>query len=159
MKSLSLIGIAAALLLLSIACNERIGKARPSDTVKFTPPTVVKDEEVQPAEADKARVQDEALLAPPPPPPVDVNKKTTNAGFNREGYAHIVENRFLNAQQVPLSTFSIDVDAASYSNIRRFIQQCALPPAVAVRIVERLTNFDYRYPIQESEAPNKVTTV
>ncbi len=158
MKSLSLIGIAAALLLLSIACNERIGKARPSDTVKFTPPTVVKDEEVQPAEADKARVQDEALLAPPPPPPVDVNKKTTNAGFNREGYAHIVENRFLTAQQEPLSTFSIDVDAASYSNIRRFIQQGALPPAGAVRIEEMINYFDYRYPQPAAGDPFSVNT-
>jgi Ca-activated chloride channel family protein len=47
--------------------------------------------------------------------------------FNREGYDHITENKFLKVSDNPLSTFSIDVDAASYSNVRRFLNQGQLP--------------------------------
>ena len=49
--------------------------------------------------------------------------------FNREGYDNISENKFLKVSDNPLSTFSIDVDAASYSNVRRFLNQGQLPPA------------------------------
>ncbi len=56
--------------------------------------------------------------------------------FSREGYDRIVENRFLKAADNPLSTFSIDVDAASYSNVRRMLNYGQLPPAGAVRIEE-----------------------
>ena len=50
--------------------------------------------------------------------------------YNREGYDNISENKFLKVNDNPLSTFSIDVDAASYSNVRRFLNQGQLPPAV-----------------------------
>jgi len=52
-----------------------------------------------------------------------------NGDFNTEGYAHIVENPFLKTNDNPLSTFSIDVDEAAYSNIRRYINEGGLPPA------------------------------
>ncbi|HEX6432732.1 MAG TPA: von Willebrand factor type A domain-containing protein, partial [Gemmatimonadales bacterium] len=55
---------------------------------------------------------------------------------NTEAYEFIQENRFLGARANPLSTFSIDVDAASYSNVRRFLSQGSLPPADAVRLEE-----------------------
>lgn len=155
-NSLLLIGIAAGMLLLSSSCNERIGKGRPAETVKFTPPRAVKDEEVKQAEDKGTAVQDEALVAPPPP--VRDDNDMARSGFNREGYAHIAENRFLAAQQEPLSTFSIDVDAASYSNVRRFIQQGALPPAGAVRIEEMINYFDYRYPQPAAGDPFSVNT-
>jgi hypothetical protein len=48
--------------------------------------------------------------------------------LNTEDYDHIVENKFLSVQQQPLSTFSIDVDRAAYSNVRRFIENGQLPP-------------------------------
>ena len=51
-----------------------------------------------------------------------------NRKFNTEAYDRIVENPFLSAKQNPLSTFSIDVDTASYSNVRRFLNQPQLPP-------------------------------
>ncbi|QJX46723.1 VWA domain-containing protein [Hymenobacter taeanensis] len=56
------------------------------------------------------------------------------------------ENGFRNATKEPLSTFSIDVDAASYSNVRRFLQQGQLPPADAVRTEELINYFQYNYP-------------
>jgi len=77
--------------------------------------------------------------------------------FNREAYDHIVENDFLDAFTNPQSTFSIDVDTASYSNTRRFLNDGTLPPAGAVRIEELINYFDYRYPQPESEHPFSVT--
>lgn len=65
---------------------------------------------------------------------------------NTEEYGRISENQFLNAQQDPLSTFSIDVDTASYANVRRFLTQGQLPPADAVRIEEMINYFSYDYP-------------
>jgi Ca-activated chloride channel homolog len=65
--------------------------------------------------------------------------------FNTEAYAHIIDNPFLDAKENPLSTFSIDVDTASYSNVRRFLNRGQLPPKDAVRIEELLNYFRYRY--------------
>lgn len=64
---------------------------------------------------------------------------------NTEEYAGIHENIFLEPAKHPLSTFSIDVDAASYSNMRRFIQQGQRPPKDAVRIEELVNYFTYDY--------------
>lgn len=69
-----------------------------------------------------------------------------NNDFNTEGYDHITENPFLKVNDNPLSTFSIDVDAASYSNMRRFINNGQLPPAGAIRIEELINYFSYEYP-------------
>ena len=77
---------------------------------------------------------------------------------NREGYARIVENEFLDARRNPLSTFAIDVDAASYSNVRRFLSEGRLPPADAVRIEELVNYFDYEYADPAGPRPFTVTT-
>jgi Ca-activated chloride channel family protein len=66
--------------------------------------------------------------------------------FNTEGYSAIHENGFRNPVREPLSTFSIDVDAASYSNVRRFIREGQKPVPDAVRIEEMINYFDYDYP-------------
>ena len=73
--------------------------------------------------------------------------------YNTEEYDKIYENSFLKALSNPLSTFSIDVDAASYSNMRRFIMNGRLPPKDAVRIEEFINYFDYDYEIPSSKAP------
>src|SRR5256885_632630 len=73
--------------------------------------------------------------------------------FNTETYDRITDNPFLAADQNPLSTFSIDVDTASYSNIRRFITEKALPPRDAVRIEEMLNYFSYDYPQPTGDEP------
>ncbi len=62
-----------------------------------------------------------------------------------ENYAAIQENAFLPAVDNPVSTFSIDVDVASYANLRRFLNSNQLPPPDAVRIEEMVNYFDYRY--------------
>lgn len=78
--------------------------------------------------------------------------------FNRESYAQIVENVFLAAGPNPLSTFSIDVDRASYSNVRRFIRDGSRPPIDAVRIEELVNYFTYSDPEPEGDVPFSVTT-
>ncbi len=73
--------------------------------------------------------------------------------FNTEGYASVNENGFRSVSSNPLSTFSIDVDNASYSNIRRFINTGTLPPPDAVRIEEMINYFTYSYPEPRGEHP------
>lgn len=87
-----------------------------------------------------------------------IPNKTESTDFNTENYATIEENRFQAALETPLSTFSIDVDAASYSNVRRFINDGQLPPFGAVRIEEMLNYFNYNYPQPENEYPFQIIT-
>lgn len=77
---------------------------------------------------------------------------------NSENYAHITENAFKKASDDPLSTFSIDVDAASYSNMRRFINTGNLPPKDAVRIEEMINYFDYEYEQPKGSDPVNIVT-
>jgi Ca-activated chloride channel homolog len=79
-----------------------------------------------------------------------------NNNFNTEGYAGVNENGFKNVKNNPLSTFSIDVDNASYSNIRRFINSGVLPPPDAVRVEEMINYFKYDYPEPRGEHPFSV---
>ena len=78
---------------------------------------------------------------------------------DREQYDEIVENQFIAVAADPLSTFSIDVDRASYSNMRRFIlQDGQLPPRDAVRIEELVNYFPYDYAEPEGEDPLAIHT-
>ena len=77
---------------------------------------------------------------------------------NTEAYDRIVDNSFVNVIDQPLSTFSVDVDTASYSNVRRFLRQGALPPKDAVRIEELINYFDYDYPEPAPGQPFSVTS-
>jgi len=78
--------------------------------------------------------------------------------FNTEDYDHITENGFHKVSDDPLSTFSIDVDAASYSNVRRFLNSGQLPPAGAVRTEELINYFKYNYPQPVDKYPFSITT-
>lgn len=76
--------------------------------------------------------------------------------FDTETYDAVEENRFLSARENPLSTFSIDVDTASYANVRRFLRDGALPPSGAVRVEELINYFPYDYPQPKSGEPFSV---
>lgn len=78
--------------------------------------------------------------------------------FNTEEYDAVNETGFQSPFHSPLSTFSIDVDAASYSNIRRFISQGSTPPKDAIRIEEMINYFDYDYPQPVDHTPFSVIT-
>lgn len=79
-------------------------------------------------------------------------------GHNTEAYEHRVDNPYLLAAKNPLSTFSIDVDTASYSNVRRYLkEQNQLPPRDAVRVEELVNYFRYDYPQPLDQHPFSVT--
>lgn len=86
------------------------------------------------------------------------DNRTASADFNTEAYDRVVENPFLDVLQNPLSTFSADVDTASYANVRRFITGGNLPPPDAVRIEELVNYFTYDYPQPKGDAPFSFTT-
>ncbi len=77
--------------------------------------------------------------------------------FQRESYDAITENPFISTLNDPLSTFSIDVDTASYANVRRWLTGGNLPPVGAVRIEEMVNYFSYDYPDPEN-GPIGITT-
>ncbi|MEA5114217.1 MAG: VWA domain-containing protein [Geobacteraceae bacterium] len=78
--------------------------------------------------------------------------------FNTESYDRVNENAFLEVIKNPLSTFSIDVDTAAYTNVRRFINDGTLPPPDAVRIEELVNYFSYDYPQPSKGDPFSFTT-
>ncbi len=80
-------------------------------------------------------------------------------GIDRENYAHFDDNGWQVAAERPVSTFSIDVDTGSYSNVRRMLNAGRLPPMDAVRAEEMINYFDYAYDAQPSgDQPFSVTT-
>jgi Ca-activated chloride channel family protein len=78
--------------------------------------------------------------------------------MNTEEYGRIAENPFLETLRNPLSTVSIDVDRASYSNVRRFLNSNQRPPRNAVRIEEMINYFSYDYPDPSADQPFSLTT-
>jgi Ca-activated chloride channel family protein len=78
--------------------------------------------------------------------------------FSTEAYDSVEENRFRRVEADPLSTFSIDVDTASYANVRRFLTDGGLPPPGAVRIEELVNYFHFDYPQPSGQAPFSITT-
>lgn len=80
------------------------------------------------------------------------------AGNDGNQYNAVKDNDFQKVKKEPLSTFSIDVDKGSYTNIRRHIRNDQLPPTDAVRIEECINYFDYDYPQPTDETPFSVTT-
>lgn len=89
-------------------------------------------------------------MPPPPPPP--------RPPYNTEDYAKVIENEYKYSIAEPLSTFSIDVDTACYTNIRRMIEAKQLPQKNYVRIEELLNYFKYDYPQPKDEHPISVYT-
>lgn len=84
--------------------------------------------------------------------------QSSAGSFNTEDYDHISENGFRKAVDESLSTFSIDVDAASYSNVRRYLNNNTLPPAGAVRVEELINYFTYEYLAPKDQHPFSINT-
>jgi Ca-activated chloride channel family protein len=78
--------------------------------------------------------------------------------MNTEAYARTDDNPFFRTKTAPLSTFSVDVDTASYANLRRFLRDGRLPPKDAVRIEEMINYFRYDYPAPDKADPFSITT-
>ena len=155
--------LAALLLCMFAACNQKNGgSSSKKQTYKIQDlKAVTTDSEKKPAPPPNEQytistiteegTKDEAISIP-------VDKDMKDGSFNTEDYDNIVENKFLAATQNPLSTFSIDVDEAAYSNVRRYLENGSIPPAGAVRIEEMVNYFDYNYPKPVNGEPFTVNT-
>jgi Ca-activated chloride channel family protein len=126
-----------------------------------------KDKDAGPVpEVEQVRTMELKEKAAAPPPPGALRRLGGETGadmedavdFNTEEYGRIYENEFKDVKQNPLSTFSIDVDNASYANVRRFINNSRMPHKDAVRIEEMINYFTYDYPEPKGIHPFTITT-
>jgi Ca-activated chloride channel family protein len=129
-----------------ISCGTHTGKQN----------IVSRDEASAATDMASADIRLEKLEEPSPMP--DNEKKDVDKAHNTEEHDNIVENEFMPVKNQPLSTFSIDVDEAAYSNVRRYITEGSLPPKGAVRIEEMINYFDYEYQQPEKGIPFSVNT-
>jgi Ca-activated chloride channel family protein len=144
MKRQTLIGI---LTLLSLACHG----------------TTVREENS--GRAGVAATEVVAMPSPPPAPhPTLVKIGQASHDAMTEGvpaaaqYTPIEEHASIDVQTQPVTTFAIDVDRASYANVRRFLTSGTLPPPDAVRIEEMVNYFTYSYPQPAGNVPFSITT-
>lgn len=98
----------------------------------------------------------QSLGATPAAPAVPPSGNPTPATGER--YQHPGEAKFVSPESTPLSTFSIDVDTGSYTNMRRLLTAGALPPAESIRIEELVNYFPYEYPNPPRNQPFSITT-
>lgn len=85
--------------------------------------------------------------------------RPTSEHANRENYAHFDDNGIFLVAEQPVSTFSVDVDTGTYSNVRRMLNAGALPAADAIRVEELINYFDYAYPVPaDRSVPFRVTS-
>ena len=130
--------------------------ARPAQSsVSARQPTAAPAESLEPRDGATAEADMNTVAAglPSTPPTGPEAMPSGHEGFNTEAYDRIHENSFQLAREKPLSTFSIDVDTASYSNMRRFINQGHLPPKDSVRIEELVNYFTYDYSPPSDDVP------
>ena len=143
----------------------------PAGTTAPSVPTELREEKQSAGRDLAAAGKTQGLaMSPPAPPPLPMKRaynyvagggETTDSeppsryrqDFNTATYDKVEENPFLPAATNPLSTFSVDVDTASYSNVRRFIDSGSLPPKDAVRIEEMINYFTYDYRAPEGDKP------
>ena len=138
----------AAVLLYSVifsGCTSESSKISPSNSGKSAPDVTYQSKPT-------------ASNTSAPSISADRNSSINEGRTNGERYAKIEENPFLETVRAPLSTFSIDVDTASYANVRRFLNQGSLPPKDAVRIEELINYFEYDYPQPVGNVPFSVNT-
>ncbi|NRA70926.1 MAG: VWA domain-containing protein [Gammaproteobacteria bacterium] len=159
--------IALSLLLVLIGCSgqapqeQAAAKKTPTTTIKTAP---IKTDliKVMPAlEQSKMMVRasaDSMMFAGlPAPHPMILEREIYS--INSENYQHLSQNPIKIVQEQPVSTFSIDVDTGSYSNMRRMINQGILPPKDAIRLEELINYFDYNYqPPTSLEQPFSIHT-
>lgn len=103
---------------------------------------------------------DAEYAAPAPSTPMGVVQPAQEEAGAGDTYAHVQENTFFDVKKAPLSTFALDVDNASYTNVRRFLNEGQLPPRDAVRVEEMLNYFRYDYaaPAATSADPVRINT-
>lgn len=99
-----------------------------------------------------------AMAAPAPAPAATAMMMSPPAAPSTERYSPIIDNPVKLVAQAPVSTFSIDVDTGSYSNVRRLLNAGRLPPGDAVRVEELINYFPYDYALPRDQRPFAVHT-
>jgi len=134
-------------LLAFTSCQQYAGKTRENRTPDMS--GNIKDDGLEIEDNLEVEEMSEAIMA---------NDDEGQPNFNTEEYSRIRENQFKDAMQNPLSTFSIDVDNAAYSNVRRFLKNSQMPPPDAVRIEEMINYFSYDYRQPDGDRPFSFVT-
>jgi len=182
MTRINMLLMAAASTLTLVACQSSstvadadLGASKPADGREVVVVTGNKREASAQDSAQSVRgVTNEQAYAPPPPPPPPMvappapRMMAPVAGFvaqpmpgeiNRDKYEDVEINGVKLVAKEPVSTFSIDADTASYTNVRRMLNAGHLPPKDAVRIEEMINYFDYEYALPKSKETPFETTV
>ena len=178
-KTIALVGLVAILANLTLGCTggreTQQTSLAPEETESGdrsqSPPPPSAPKPVQLERAQSLAPDQPALLSSPPAPrrekrnilqpnspPTSLKPEAKLEETSAEEYDRLDENPFQLVNSSPLSTFSIDVDAASYSNLRRFLNNGQLPPPDAVRIEELINYFTYDYPQPKDQKPFSITT-
>ncbi len=146
-----------SLALVQIGANRKaVGKeeSRNGEKAPMTAPALA--EPVNPSPMHRTRA-----MAPPPPPPMPLRTgplEQQPPGMDTEQYAMIDENPFMAVRAHPLSTFSADVDTASYALVRQALKANTMPKKDAVRLEELINYFHYDLPAAPKGQPFSITT-
>ncbi|MBP0016007.1 MAG: VWA domain-containing protein [Cyanobacteria bacterium SBLK] len=170
-KAIAYIGLLTLVGQLSIACD-----APPLESGQSTGDRAFSEKRVTPSEESRSRTAEQLTntaiapstrssseivnISPRPASPTRASRQVDPLleEENAETYDRIEETGFKRATNAPFSTFSIDVDTASYSNVRRFINNGQTPPKDAVRIEELINYFNYEYPQPRENEPFSIAT-
>tara|TARA_R110002153_G_scaffold6556_7_gene29962 strand:- start:7818 stop:9659 length:1842 start_codon:yes stop_codon:yes gene_type:complete len=159
--SIKTLVISGTLVALTLACSSGTTEIKTSEATKEQPkPVVVVKRRVE-GDLLRETMADVHIQAKGSAYHLPQNFRALSPIANTENYQHYPENGIKSVLQDPVSTFSIDVDTGSYTNIRRMINQGVLPPADAIRIEEFINYFDYNYPQQSttgSDTPFSIDT-
>ena len=136
----------------SLALQMQVGSVAETVTVTGQTPTMDLHSAMRQAIVGGAK------MSAPPPAASPAFDRRANGPFNTESYEHLDENGFKQVAADPLSTFSVDVDTASYANVRRFISEGRLPEPGAVRIEELINYFRLPYGPPQGPEPFAITT-
>ncbi|MGI8883778.1 MAG: vWA domain-containing protein [Pyrinomonadaceae bacterium] len=127
-----------------------------SDSSSNTNRSEAKTAQNQPVSSSNSAMSNSSMMTDAKAGSMPLAEDQSKSGGER--YAEIAENPFLESSRAPLSTFSIDVDTASYANVRRYLNDGQLPPKDAVRIEELINYFEYDYPQPIGDVPFSVNT-
>ncbi|GAA4827759.1 VWA domain-containing protein [Algivirga pacifica] len=150
----------------SLLLSQVLPSCKSSQKETDTPPTVQqtppKPTDLEIEFAEEVEVADEMVVGAPAPAQRAYERKVKDAPMappqDSETYHMIEENTFLSVNSQPRSTFSIDVDKASYANMRRMLNMGQQPDKDAVKIEELINYFDYDYPQPKGQHPIAVIT-
>lgn len=157
-----LIGVMLTVLLTLTGCSfdksrqEVVVEEQVADELAQAPKKDMDSGKMRHRKLEKKQTEAPSVAASPAPPAG--GRPTEEREFNTEEYDKINENQFKDARENPLSTFSIDVDTASYTNVRRFLNSRQMPSQDAVRLEEMINYFTYDYPQPTGKHPFSIIT-